>query len=178
MLLMGDEVRRTQSGNNNAYCQDNETSWFDWTLVDRHADLHRFVRLLNSRRLLRDLGHERQRVSLNQLIQQATKAWHGVKVGQPDWGENSHCFALSTSLRGEGLFVYLILNAYWEPLDFELPLPDHAERKAWRRWIDTSRSSPEDIVAWETALVVDGPSYRAGPRSVVVLFEQLADGRI
>ena len=175
MLLMGDEVRRTQEGNNNAYCQDNETSWFDWTLVDRHADLHRFVRLLNGRRLLRDVEHERQRVSLNQLIKQATKAWHGVKVGQPDWGKQSHSFALSTSLRGEGLFVYVILNAYWEPLDFELPLPDHPERKAWRRWIDTSRPSPEDIVLWETAPVVDGLTYRAGPRSVVVLFEHLPE---
>jgi len=122
--------------------------------------------------------HERQRISLNQLIKQATKAWHGVKVGQPDWGEQSHSFALSTNLRGEGLFVYLILNAYWEPLDFELPLPDHPERKPWRRWIDTSRPSPEDIVLWETAPVVDGLTYRAGPRSVVVLFEQLQEGRI
>ena len=52
---MGDEVRRTQHGNNNAYCQDNETSWFDWTLLEKHADVHRFVRLLIARRLLRDL---------------------------------------------------------------------------------------------------------------------------
>ena len=43
MMLMGDEVRRTQGGNNNAYCQDNETSWFDWTLLAKHADVHRFV---------------------------------------------------------------------------------------------------------------------------------------
>ena len=65
MILMGDEVRRTQRGNNNAYCQDNETSWFDWTLLEKHADVHRFVTLLNARRLLRDVEHERQRVSLN-----------------------------------------------------------------------------------------------------------------
>src|SRR6202008_4137071 len=54
MIGMGDEVRRTQQGNNNAYCQDNETSWFDWTLVAKHADVHRFVTLLSARRLLRD----------------------------------------------------------------------------------------------------------------------------
>ena len=64
---MGDEVRRTQRGNNNAYCQDNEISWFDWTLLEKHADVHRFVRLLIARRLLRDMERERQRVSLNQL---------------------------------------------------------------------------------------------------------------
>ena len=66
MILMGDEVRRTQRGNNNAYCQDNERAWFDWTLLEQHADVHRFVRLLNARRLLRDVEHEEQRVSLTQ----------------------------------------------------------------------------------------------------------------
>ena len=60
MILMGDEARRSQSGNNNAYCQDNEISWFDWTLVEKHADVHRFVSLLNARRLLRDVEHERR----------------------------------------------------------------------------------------------------------------------
>ena len=67
MILMGDEVRRTQGGNNNAYCQDNETSWFDWTLLEKHADVHRFVSLLNARRLLRDVEHEQQRVTLNRV---------------------------------------------------------------------------------------------------------------
>ena len=62
------------------------TNWFDWTLVAKHADVHRFVTLLNARRILRDVEHERQRMSLTQLIQQAKKSWHGVKLGQPDWG--------------------------------------------------------------------------------------------
>src|SRR5246127_1627376 len=52
MFLMGDEVRRTQHGNNNAYCQDNESNWFDWSLLTRHADIHRFVKLLMARRIL------------------------------------------------------------------------------------------------------------------------------
>ena len=93
MLLMGDEVRRTQRGNNNAYCQDNETSWFDWTLLTKHADIHRFVTLLNARRVLRDPKPERQRVSLNQLLRGVNLAWHGVKLDQPDWGESfaQHC---------------------------------------------------------------------------------------
>src|SRR5215217_8132384 len=90
MILMGDEVRRTQRGNNNAYCLDNEVSWFDWTLPAKHADVHRFVKLLNAQRLLRDMEHERQRITLTQLIQQASKAWHGVKLHQPDWSPHSH----------------------------------------------------------------------------------------
>src|SRR5262249_3702805 len=168
MILMGDEVRRTQLGNNNAYCQDNEISWFDWTLLDKHADLHRFVSLLNARRLLRDVEHEQRRVSLNQWIRQASKSWHGMKVGQPDWGEQSHSLAFEAVLREENLRVYLILNAYWEPLTFELP-PAAGGAGPWCRWIDTGLASPEDIVPWQTAPVLSANSYRAAARSVVVL---------
>src|SRR6185503_19587209 len=71
MILMGDEVRRTQSGNNNTYCQDNETSWFDRRLLSKHADIHRFVTQLNAQRALRDLESGRQNVSLNRLLRQA-----------------------------------------------------------------------------------------------------------
>src|SRR5438876_3789999 len=87
MILMGDEVRHTQGGNNNAYCQDNEISWFDWTRLEKHADVHRFVKLLIERRLLRTVEHERQRTSLTTLLEKATKAWHGVQLNQPDWGD-------------------------------------------------------------------------------------------
>jgi glycogen operon protein len=166
MILMGDEVRHTQHGNNNAYCHDNEISWFDWTLLSKHADILRFVRLLIERRLLRDVQHEHQRVTLNTLIQQATKAWHGIKLHQPDWGDGSRSVALGAELRGEWLPFHLILNAYWEPLDFELP---PLQGRAWRRWIDTSLDTPHDIVPWREAQVISGDVYRAGPRSVVVL---------
>jgi isoamylase len=170
MILMGDEVRRSQRGNNNAYCQDNEISWFDWTLVEKHADLHRFVSLLNARRLLRDVEHERKRLTLDQLIAQASKAWHGVKVGQPDWGENSHSLAFEAELRQEGLRVCLILNAYREPLEFELPPVGDDGAGAWRRWIDTSLASPQDIVAAQEAPALSGATYQAAAHSVVVLF--------
>ena len=86
MILMGDQARRSQHGKNDAYCQDNETGWIDWTMVTKHAELHRFVKLLIARRLLRDVEHERERVSLNQLIRRASKAWHGVKLKvSPIW---------------------------------------------------------------------------------------------
>src|SRR5262249_40914277 len=146
MILMGDEVRHTQGGNNNAYCQDNEISWFDWTLVKKHADVHRFVTLLIARRLLRDMEHERRRVSLNTMLQEANKAWHGVRLHQPDWGDCSHSVVLSGELWKEGRLFHLILNAYWEPLDFELPRQTNGSRYLWRRWIDTGLDSPQDIV--------------------------------
>ena len=168
MICMGDEVRRTQRGNNNAYCQDNETSWFDWTLLDTHADMRRFVTFLNARRLRRDVEHERERTTLNELIRRSEKAWHGVKLGRPDWSPSSHTFALTTELAGDRFWVHFILNAYWEPLEFELP-PGDSSRGPWRRWIDTALESPEDIVMWHTSPAVGAPTYRAEARSVVVL---------
>ena len=170
MLTMGDEVRRTQGGNNNAYCQDNEVSWFDWSLLKQHADVHRFVQLLTARRLLRGTEHEQQRMSLNGLIREAKKAWHGTTLSQPDWSDQSHGIALTVEIRQERLLLHLILNAYWEPLDFELPEPGEKAAGAWRVWIDTGRASPHDIVPWERAPTISGPSYRAEARSVVVLY--------
>jgi glycogen operon protein len=167
MILMGDEVRRSQRGNNNAYCQDNATSWLDWTLQLRHRDVHRFVKLLIARRLMRGIEHERQRVSLNQLLQNAKHAWHGVKLGQPDWSPRSHSLAFEADLPTQGLRLHLILNAYWEPLDFELPSVPNGD--AWHRWIDTALDPPSEIVEWKTAPAVSAQTYRAGARSVVVL---------
>ncbi len=177
MILMGDEVRRTQRGNNNAYCHDDETNWFDWTLLAKHADVHRFVTLLNARRIVRDVEHERQRMSLTQFIGQANKAWHGVKLGQPDWSPHSHSVAFSAELRKERILFYMILNAYWEPLHFELPPVRNGSDNSWRRWIDTGLDSPLDIVPWQTAPSIPGCTYRAEARSVVVLFASLAGGQ-
>ena len=177
MMLMGDEVRRTQGGNNNAYCQDDETSWFDWTLLAKRADVHRFVTLLNARRVLRDVEQERRRVALNQLIGQADITWHGVKLGQPDWRPSSHSIAFTANVTRDRVSFHVILNAYWEPLEFELPSVSDDGRRAWRRWIDTFLDSPDDIVDWERAPLVTGHTYRAEPRSVAVLFAGLhADG--
>ena len=171
MLLMGDEVRRTQRGNNNAYCQDNETNWFDWTLVDTRADVHRFVSLLNTCRVSRDAERERQRLVLSQLIRQADITWHGVALDRPDWRASSHSLALTAKLTIDRVSVHVILNAYREPLEFELP------RAPWRRWIDTFLDSPNDIVDWHHAPAVAGHRYRVEPRSVVVLFTGLEPER-
>jgi isoamylase len=173
MILMGDEVRRTQQGNNNAYCQDNEISWLDWGLVSRHEDVFRFARLLIARRSVRNVDHERQRVSLERLIREANKDWHGVQLHRPDWSDCSHSLALSAELKKEGLLVHLILNAYWEPLEFELPLADTRDGNLWRRWIDTGLDSPEDIVEWQTAPPINGFTYRVESRSVAILYANI-----
>ena len=165
MLLMGDEVRRTQRGNNNAYCHDDEMTWFDWTLLERHADVLRFVRMLNRRWPIRAAPRP---VSLTQLLREARRTWHGVALDRPDWGEDSHTVAVSAVVPPAGLHLHVILSAYWEPLDFELPPPG-----PWRRRIDTALDSPHDIVDWTAAPVITGTRYRVEPRSLVVLFVSL-----
>jgi glycogen operon protein len=170
MILMGDEVRRTQKGNNNDYCHDNESNWFDWTLLDKHADVLRFVQLLCARRVLRATEHERSRLTLAQLVLRANKAWHGVQLNQPDWGDASHSIAFTAELREDRMLVHLILNAYCEPLEFELPQAWGTKTLAWQRWIDTAEPSPQDIVPWQSAPTIPSTPYCAASRSVVVLY--------
>ena len=176
MFGMGDEVRRTQHGNNNAYCQDNETSWFDWSLLPKHADVRRFIKLLIARRLLRESSAERQRTSLTALMREGVVAWHGVRLDQPDWSPQSHSIALSVSLPSKSLSAYFIFNAYWKQLDFELQKTSAKEGGSWRRWIDTSLSAPYDIVPWQESPAVSGPTYRVGARSVVVMWSGSPSG--
>jgi len=173
MILMGDEVRRTQKGNNNDYCHDELSSWFDWTLVEKHSDVLRFMQMLCARRVQRSTEHERTRLTLSQLVLRAHKAWHGVKLNQPDWGDGSHCIAFTAELREERMLVHLVLNAYWEPLDFELPQTWGEKTLAWQRWIDTAQPSPQDIVPWQSAPTIPSTPYRADSRSVVVLYAGL-----
>jgi isoamylase len=175
MLLMGDEARRTQHGNNNAYCEDNESNWFDWRLLTKYADVFRFVRLLIARRLLRSTEPERQRMTLTQLISKGIKGWHGVRLNEPDWEKHSHSVALSAELPTQRLFVFCIFNGYWEPLDFELPPVSNRNEPSWRRWIDTSLDSPQDIVEWQNAPSFPGHKYLASPRSVAVLWASLGE---
>ncbi len=169
MILMGDEMRRTQGGNNNAYCQDNEVSWLDWTLLERHADVHRFVNLLMKYRVRRNLAPDMPGASLNALLRQARITWHGVRLGEPDWAAHSHSLACTADAPRARLRFHMLLNAYWEPLDFALPPASPGSARPWRRWIDTALPAPDDIVDWEETPAVEGASYRAAPRSTVVL---------
>jgi isoamylase len=168
MFLMGDEVRHSQGGNNNAYCQDNESTWLDWTLLERHADIHRFVTLLNAFRLRRDIVAEK-RMSLNQLLERAKIEWHGIALNRPDWGEHSHSIAFTMrSLRARFL-LHAMFNAYWEPLTFQLPPVASDGGQHWRRCIDTALTSPNDISPWEKAPLVADSTYVVQPRSVALL---------
>ena len=177
MLLMGDEMRRTQRGNNNAYCQDNELSWLDWRLLDSHAGLHRFVATLIAQRLrfaqwIELSAEAGVGLSLNELLRRAEIEWHGIMIGQPDWGEHSHSLActIRSGPHHVPFALHLMFNAYWGALDFELPaVPETAVTGCWQRWIDTALESPEDIVDSAAAPLVPGTHYRVMPRSVAAL---------
>jgi glycogen operon protein len=175
MLLMGDEVRRTQLGNNNAYGHDDPLSWFDWTAVDRQADLLRFTRgLIRIRREVATVIDLPDDASLLDILADASLEWSGVNVGAPDLGPDSHSVALT--LRVDEGALQLIFNAYWEALDFELPEPD-VECDGWRRIVDTSLPSPDDVALERAeAAPVVATSYRAEARSIVVLATRRSAG--
>jgi glycogen operon protein len=165
MLLMGDEMRRTQRGNNNAYGLDDDTTWLDWNLLDRHDDVRRFVRLLVRHRLQRDTARPEWAMTLNQLLRLGTVTWHGVRLDQPDWGPSSHTLAATVRSTGGRQLFHVVLNAWSERLTFELP----SVAGGWRRWIDTSCEPPGDICEWDAAPPHATPSYDVAPRSLVTL---------
>jgi len=175
MILMGDEMRRTQRGNNNAYCQDNEISWLDWGLLEQHADIHRFVkRLIRVRRNL-DVFSENHGLSLAKLLHQAQIKWHGVKLNQPDWGYNSHSLAFTVQDRRDRF--HIILNAFSGALDFEIPPLSGNGKVGWRRVIDTYYESPHDFCDWKDAPVIQSSTYLVHPYSFVALVAETRKNR-
>ncbi len=159
MILGGDEFGRTQQGNNNAYCQDNEISWVDWSLETANAHLLRFVReVIRLRREARSFRH----VGWHEDGNTTRVQFHGVRPGNPDWRPEARALAVEYVNNGERF--YLAANAWWEALEFTLPAG------AWQRVIDTSLDSPDDIaMSGEEPPVEPEGVYRVAGRSVVLL---------
>jgi len=171
MLLMGDEVRRTQRGNNNAYCQDNEISWFDWNLVEEHADLHDFVKRLIRLRLDLAIFRENHGLSLTELLHEAKIQWHGTELHQPDSSFESH--SLAFSVWGQREIFHFIINAYWEALEFQLPPISGHVRNGWRRVIDTFLDTPDDFCELAESPKVKDTKYLVHPRTMVILASEV-----
>jgi glycogen operon protein len=167
MILSGDEVARTQQGNNNAYCQDNEISWLDWRMAERQAGLLRFFQLMIAFRkhcpLLRRDSFQLHGEGGFHIT------WHGVKRAKPDWGHESRTIAMQlTQLHDDGSRddLHFIANAYSGDLDFELP---QIGRHEWFRLADTALPSPRDIA--EEGLefpLLSQESYLVRGRSVAI----------
>ena len=174
MFVAGDEVRRTQKGNNNAYCQDNEISWFDWTLLEKNYDIFRFFKQMIAFRKSHPTL-QRSRFFTGQINQRGLPdiSWHGCRLHSPGWYDPSSrvlAFTLGSFSEQENSVydadLHIILNMEWEDLDFEIPAL--AERK-WYKVIDTSLPSPLDIVEPGAETLISGNICHVTNHSVVVL---------
>jgi isoamylase len=169
MLLGGDEFRRTQGGNNNAYCQDNETSWHDWGCLERHKDIFRFTQgILAFRRAHPTLSKE-------QFYTEAEIRWFGPRGGLPNWADPKENQLACLIHEDEKHALWLMFNAGAETVDFSLPalLPGHR----WYRAADTGRQIPQDFFpAGEEPLWEDPHAYRLSPRSSAILLVRQAPG--
>jgi len=154
MLLMGDEVRRTQHGNNNAYCQDNDLSWFNWGDLERHHEILHFTRgLILFTQSLECFNEEMFWLNSDTIH----LTWHGTHLNQPDFSPDSHSIAFTLAYRGG--HVHVIFNAYWEALTFELP------PRGWRRIVDTGLPPPDDFRSPNTAPLLPASPYTLIGRS-------------
>ncbi len=147
MILMGDELNRSQGGNNNTWCQNNQLSWMIWNPA--HCDLiqKEFVRkLIAIRSQLSCFFNNKiptfessppHKIDSNKLWLQ----WHGIELKKPDWGHWSHTISYSINRGDEGAVLWMGLNAYSKEMLFELPLAT----SQWKKVIDTSLSSPNDL---------------------------------
>jgi glycogen operon protein len=169
MLLAGDEVLRTQGGNNNAWCQDNPTAWFDWRLTETNGSMLSFVRQL--------IALRRRHPSLRQPAFLRGEpdpvrglpdiAWHGAVAGDSPWASDSRYLAFTLAAREAGeedLYVSINMSERSESIE----LPPIAGRR-WHLAVDTARESPWDVVPPATQAAWTAPRYLSQPRSVVVL---------
>lgn len=165
MILGGDEMARTQQGDNNTYNQDNDINWYDWELAEKNADLVRFVTQM--------IAFHRQHASLSREVFYAPGdiAWHGTQLNAPGWYDpEARVLSFTIAPQADDTGIHVILNMYWEELAFALPAPPAG--CTWVRVIDTAEPSPQDIVDMNDPAAgspITGKSYTAQARSVVVL---------
>jgi glycogen operon protein len=162
MMLGGDEFRRTQRGNNNAYCQDNEVSWFDWSLIEKHKDIHRFTRgMIAFRRAHHVLRRET-------FYTDADIKWFAPNGGPPDWADQREKSLACLILGQTEPDLFLLLNADTKSVDFSIPaLP---AGRIWRLAVDTCRTSPDDLCDSGKEPSMQGQiGFRLEPRSSAIL---------
>jgi len=173
MLLAGDEVRRTQGGNNNAYCQDNETSWLDWTQLERYQEIYRFTRdMIAFRRAHPELRKE-------QFYTETDIRWLSESGGSPDWSDSKGKRLACVIQDGGDDALLLMFNADTHDIDFDLPaLPQGSH---WNLVVDTSRVTPPELAAAGARTAVGYPrAYRLQARSSAIFLaskQEFASGQ-
>jgi isoamylase len=169
MILAGDEVLRSQRGNNNAWCQDNALAWFDWGLVEKNGDMLRFMKELIALRR-RHPSLNRSEFLTGETVPERRVpdiAWHGYRLHEPLWFDSGAQYLAFTlaglSDREEDLHV--ILNMSEQTV--EAVLPEIAGRR-WHLAIDTSQPGPHDILSRDRQRIVENSSYPISRRTVAV----------
>lgn len=157
MLLMGDEMRRTQKGNNNTYCQDNEISWLDWSLLEKNKEIFDFTKQIIMLSKNYKVFNEEKYFNAEKKEDRPYVIWHGQKNNQPDWSKESRALACEFVNPISNNHFFIIFNSFWKDLEFELP-----KQYFWQRLIDTSLEKQINSIVNEDA-------YTSYARSVVVL---------
>jgi len=137
MLLGGDEFRRTQNGNNNAYCQDNETSWYDWDLLQQHKEIFNFTSGMIAFRQAHPI------LSKDEFYSDAQIQWFAPQGGLPNWSNPQEKQFACLVYEHEGQALFLMFNAAAYVCDFHLP--SKPEGTCWYLAADTSREASEDV---------------------------------
>jgi glycogen operon protein len=170
MLLGGDEFRRTQGGNNNAYCQDNETSWVDWTHLERHQEIYGFARGMIAFRRAHPV------LSKEQFYTDTEIKWFNSQQGLPNWADPKEKQFACLIHEDERSALYLMFNSSTAAVDFGLPRVPSGTR--WHLAVDTSREAPQDLfAAGEEPLWENPQTYHLTPRSSAILLARATNGQ-
>ena len=175
MLLMGDEVGRTQNGNNNTYCHDNELSWLDWHLQAKNSDILEFVKhciaFRQSHPVLRNPNHFRNQDYMGSGYADIT--WHGTKAWNADWSDANQAIAFmlcGKHAKGgtvEDNYIYAAMNMHWQTQWFELPSLPPSLR--WHVFANTGAILPSSYLPGTEPVLDDQSGLLVGDRSVVIL---------
>ena len=168
MLLAGDEVRHTQGGNNNPYNQDNATSWIDWTKARSFHDVLRYFQCVIAFRKTHP-ALSRPHFYTGETNERGLPdiAWHGTRLNSPGFDDpDSRALACTIAGFRNGPDLHVMMNMFWEPLEFELPT---VRQRAWHLSIDTFAASPDDIAVAGEERPIAGASQKVQGRSIVVL---------
>ncbi len=169
MILAGDEVLHSQQGNNNCYCQDNELSWFDWSLLEKHQEMFSFTRGMIRLRKRHPCLMQPKFLSGQQAAgsEMPDISWHGLELNKPQWHDpSSRVLACTLSrVEVEEEDLHIIFNMSIDNLTMELP---ELKERTWHLAVDTARSISLDIIEPEQQQAIRENSIQVCSRSVVV----------